>query len=97
MENIDANNPSAVTAVSPQFDWPRTRAYCKSAGLPFDEAFARDGAAFAREYGLDPDTADAAGIVYARRVWQLFNPQSYSLRQRLGMAWHFLFGRMRGG
>ena len=78
------------------FPWERTKAYCRKLGLPFDTDFAERVEVFCRVHSIGAETADAAGQMYAGRMWQAFNPRSYSRWGRVKLAWHFLFGRMEG-
>jgi hypothetical protein len=71
------------------------RAVCAEIGLPFDEEGAADALAGAELVGLTQGQFDAAMDLHARRVKHLFTPTAYGWRERVAIAFHFLFNPRR--
>jgi hypothetical protein len=57
------------------------------------ESWVPEADAMFAELGLTQDHVERLVMEYSRRVIFLFSPQTYTFRQRLGIAWYFLFGR----
>lgn len=74
------------------YDYAAAQAYCESLGMVWrpdwlsvtDAHFARDG--------LTQAQVDGCLRLYCWNVKYLFTPTNYTLRQRLALAWHFVFG-----
>lgn len=81
------------TPVTPPYDLSDARAWCEAAGLKWDEATAADAERLFDELALTEYQANSLAIFYAHRVAWLFNPPTYGVWQRIGIALHFLFGR----
>lgn len=78
------------------YDYAASKAYCESIGLAWlgDEwAQIADREAF--DLGFTQEQVDCAMKHSLWHVRTLFDPKSYSWYQRIGMALHFLFGRMK--
>lgn len=78
-----------------QYDYTQSRQHCAAAGLVFDQRMVDIAD---KEFEAGHLTQSQVNIVMRTHIdtvrW-LFTPQSYSFWQRIGMAYHFLFGRMK--
>lgn len=76
-----------------RFDYSNARAYCEQLGLAFDDqALPMADKCFAA-FGLLQEQVDGVMRLHAWVTGWRFNPATYTFRQRLWLAWHFLFGR----
>lgn len=84
---------SDVTPKCSHFNYMSVRQYCEQLGMSFYEGWVEETDALFESLTLDQGQVDALMKHHAGRVWQLFNPRSYSFAQRVGLAFHFLFGK----
>lgn len=76
-----------------RFDYSNARGYCQQLGLAFDDAAAAVADPRFAELKLTQDQVTGVVCLHAWLVGWRFNPATYTFRQRLALAWHFLFGR----
>ena len=76
------------------YDYAASEKFCRSLGLQwFGDAWVEDAAKEAFLLGFTQQQFDAAMRHALIHVWRLFTPQSYTIKQRIRLALHFLFGK----
>lgn len=74
------------------YDWQPMRDYCEQMGLTFLEDWVPQADQEFYEAGLSQVQAEAMFRSYAWRVNHLFKPSTWTFKQRIGLAWQFIFG-----
>lgn len=78
------------------YDYAVSKAYCNSIGLFWlGDDFVRnaDSDAFSLKF-----TQEQVDVAMRHHLWQirfLFDPKSYKWHQRIGLALHFVFGKIK--
>lgn len=78
-----------------RYSYNAARAYCRSIGIPFHEAWAAIADAHFAAAELSQPQVDAVLELHAWHVNHLFTPSNYQWHGRLAVALFFLFGRKR--
>lgn len=77
------------------YDYTDSKKYCESLGLTWlGDEFVRDADSAANFLNFTQDQVDAAMRHHLQQVKWLFTPQNYPWLARMGLAWHFLFGKL---
>lgn len=76
-----------------KYDYDEARAYCEGLGLRFDEATIPMVDEKLAELGLTQREVTGVVQLHAWIIGYRFNPGTYTWRQRIALACHFLFGR----
>jgi hypothetical protein len=78
------------------YDYTASKKYCESLGLMWlGDAFIANADREAKQLNFTQEQVDAA---FRHSLWHvkwLFTPQHYRWTQRIGLAFWFLFGRMK--
>jgi hypothetical protein len=75
------------------YDLSAVRAECEAKGLQWSDEFEQAACAVFQSEGLSQPAVERTARLHLDYVCWLFSPQTYDFRQRLGLAWHFLFGK----
>lgn len=76
-----------------KYDYDEARRYCEGLGLRFDESIVPMADQRFAELGMTQGEVTGVVQLHAWIIGWRFNPSSYTWRQRIALAWHFLFGR----
>ena len=79
--------------MSLNYSYDKPRKYCEQMGTVCDERFIPTVDKSFTELNLTQDQVDGAMRVHIWVVINIFSPNQYSWKQRIGLAWHFLFGK----
>lgn len=78
------------------YNYSVSKEYCESLGLIWlGEDFIRAADTDAKSLGFTQEQVDTAMRHHLWQVRFLFDPKSYVWYARIGMAYHFLFGKMK--
>lgn len=75
------------------YDYSKARAYCATHGLVFHEDALMPADARFASLQLEQHQVDGLMELYCWNMNYYWRPGIYTLRQRIGIAIHFLFGR----
>jgi hypothetical protein len=76
-----------------KFDWSYARSLAAAKGMTLVDEIAQQADARFAEIGLTQHQVDCVLQVHLHHIAWLFTPKRYTLRGRIALAWHFLFGK----
>lgn len=77
------------------YDYTKAKAFCAECGLIWAEDWVPTADVEFQKAGLTQDQVDAMMRNYIWRMKYVFSPSTYSWKQRLGLALHFIVNLKR--